>query len=187
MINTLDFDEGSSAGRGGKIAARSSPKTGVEKVMKPGGIVCLRRGAVASRAAGIGVAFAPVAQRLVHRHVAGRHRSHLDQEQVKTGGRDRGIGRDGAEIESHQPPAQKVACFVSSPREEKNALAVAERAGRTLIKSVVLGCWEGNRVGQGNAAQAREKQKDGKCFRDGSDRMMHGKKFAQFVPSSARG
>ena len=91
MISAFLFDKCGSTGSREKIAARSRPKAGVEKVVEPGGIVCLGRGAVASRAAGIRVAFAPIAQRLVHRDVAGRHRSHLDQEQVKTGGRDRGI------------------------------------------------------------------------------------------------
>lgn len=121
----------------------------------------------------------------MHRDVARRHRPHLDQKQVQARGRDRGVGWDGGEIESHHPAAQRVGRFISPPRENKDALAVGERAGRTLIEGVVLGCWEG--IGQGNTAHGREKEKDGEPFRDGSDRMMHGKKNGRssFLPTHA--
>lgn len=60
MIDPFHFDEGGSAGRRGKIATRSRPKAGVEKIVEPGRIVSLRAGAVASRTTGIGIAFAPI-------------------------------------------------------------------------------------------------------------------------------
>lgn len=95
----------------------------------------------------------------MHRHVAGRHRTHLNEKKVKTGGRDRGVGRNGAQIKSHQPPPQIICRFIRSAREHKNALAVTESTVGALIKAVVLGCRKGNRVSQGHAAHDCAKQK----------------------------
>lgn len=156
VISAFLFDEGGRTRRREEITAWRGPKAGVEEVVKPGGIVCLGWGPMTFHAAGIGIAFAPIAQHLIDRDVTRRHRSHLDHKQAKADCCDRGIGRDRAEIESYQPTAQAVSGFISLPRENKNTLAVAERAGRALIESVVFGRLKRDLIRPNGAAHRRD-------------------------------